>query len=57
MKREEIIAAIRAAAVNDRISCEKARGLSRKLGISMPEFGRICNDLKIKISACQLGCF
>jgi hypothetical protein len=57
MKREDIIAAVRAAAINNKITCEKARGLSRKLGISLPAFGRICNELKIKISACQLGCF
>lgn len=57
MNRKEIIAAIQAAAKNDRIPCEKARSMARKLGISKPEFGRICNELNIKISACGFGWF
>ena len=57
MTREKIIEAIRAGAVNNRLACEKAHELSAALCISLQEIGAICNDLNIKISACQLGCF
>ena len=57
MTRETLIEAIRAGAVNNRLSCAKAHDLSRELNVSLQEIGTICNELKIKISSCQLGCF
>lgn len=57
MARETVIEAIRAAAANGRLSCEKARELSGALGVSLKELGALCNELKIKITACGLGCF
>ncbi|HYA86925.1 MAG TPA: hypothetical protein VEI57_07680 [Nitrospirota bacterium] len=57
MTQEEIIEAIRAVTVNNRLSCEKAHELSATLRISLQEIGVLCNELKIKISSCQLGCF
>ncbi|HTG01005.1 MAG TPA: hypothetical protein VK654_10525 [Nitrospirota bacterium] len=57
MKNEKVIEAVRAAAVDNRISCSKARALAQKHGVSLAEMGRICNELKIKVSACELGCF
>jgi hypothetical protein len=57
MTREKIIEAIRSGAVDNRLSCEKAHELSVALRIPLREIGILCNQLKIKISACQLGCF
>jgi len=57
MTREQMIQSIRNAAVNGRLSCEKAHDLARDAGMSLGEVGALCNELKIKISACQLGCF
>ncbi len=57
MTREKLIEAIRAGAVNNRLSCAKAHDLSSELNVSLREIGEICNELKIKISSCQLGCF
>lgn len=57
MTRESLIEAIRAGVVDNRLSCEKAHNLSRELNVSLQEIGAICNELKIKISSCQLGCF
>ncbi len=57
MNREKIIEAVQAASLNSRLSCEKAHELSRTLNVTLREIGEICNNLKIKISACQLGCF
>ena len=57
MSQEKIIEAVRSAAMNSQLSCEKAHELSRTLKISLKEIGTICNQLHIKISSCQLGCF
>jgi hypothetical protein len=57
MDREMIIEAIQAAVKNNRLTCEKAHELSAKLSVSLHEIGALCNELKIKIASCQLGCF
>ena len=57
MDREKINEAILAASIQNRLSCEKAHDLSATLNISLKEIGEVCNDLKIKITVCQLGCF
>jgi hypothetical protein len=57
MTREKIIEAIRSGVVDNRLSCEKAHELSATLRIPLREIGVLCNELKIKISTCQLGCF
>jgi plasmid stability protein len=55
--REELTEAVRTAAENGRLSCEAAHALGRELGVSLREVGAVCNELKIRITACQLGCF
>jgi transcriptional regulator NrdR family protein len=57
MTREKIVEAIQSASENNRLSCEKAHELARDLNSSLQEIGALCNELKIKITACQLGCF
>jgi len=57
MTREEMIKAIRNAAVDNRLSCGKARTLAKELNVAARELGALCNELKIRISACELGCF
>jgi hypothetical protein len=57
MDQEKMTDAIRSAAQNNRLTCEKAHDLARELNVSLQEIGAVCNVLKIKISACQLGCF
>ena len=57
MNREAVIEAVRTAACDGRLSCSRAHELEKELGIPLSEIGRICNELKIKITACQLGCF
>lgn len=41
------------------IDCEQAFAISEKYGIPKIDIARYCNrhDPKIKIHACQLGCF
>ncbi len=57
MTKEKLIDAIRSGTVDNRLSCEKAHELSAALRIPLREIGVLCNELKIKISTCQLGCF
>jgi len=57
MTQDKIIEAIQSRTVGNRLSCEKAHELSALLGVSLQEIGVLCNELKIKISSCQLGCF
>ena len=57
MDQQSIIDVVRSAAVDNRLSCERAHDLARELNVSLREIGAVCNELKIKISACQLGCF
>jgi hypothetical protein len=57
MSQDKIVEAIRTASRENRLSCAAAHELARELNISLKEIGSICNELKIKITACQLGCF
>ncbi len=57
MTRDKIVEAVRNASVNSRLDCEKAHALAKDLNVSLREIGMLCNELKIKLAACQLGCF
>lgn len=52
-----LIDAMRDASPDNQISCTKARELSERFGVPLLEIGRLANELKIKIIACELGCF
>lgn len=52
-----LIEAVREASLDNQISCTKARELSERFGVPLLEIGRLANELKIKIIACELGCF
>ncbi len=57
MSREELKEKIRTAAPEGRISCAAAMRLAEELVISRRDMGKLLNELKIKITNCQLGCF
>ncbi len=57
MTEENIKTRIRAAAPEGRIPCAAAMRLATELGISRKEMGELLNELRIKITQCQLGCF
>jgi len=48
---------IREAAVDKKLSCPRAFQLSVELNLSLKEIGDYCNQEKIKVAHCQLGCF
>ncbi|AEB10239.1 hypothetical protein Desac_2418 [Desulfobacca acetoxidans DSM 11109] len=57
MSIEELKNRIRAAAPEDRIACAAAFELAKTLNISESRLGELLNELRIKITQCQLGCF
>lgn len=57
MSREELIAKIKAAAPEGKISCAAAMRLAEELVISRQQMGKLLNELGVKIKQCQLGCF
>ena len=57
MTREQLIESIRKAAVDNRLGCAEAYSLAQDTGVPLGEIGALCNELKIRISRCQLGCF
>jgi hypothetical protein len=57
MTQEEIKAKIRAGAKDGKMACAAAFKLAQDLGLSRKEMGELLNELHIKITQCQLGCF
>lgn len=56
-KKEKIAEALRERAKGGKITCSEARKIAEELGVSPREVGSMCDELKIKIWACELGCF
>ncbi len=54
---ENVIEAVRKAAVNGKISCAAAHKIAAELKVSPRVVGEAADKLNIKIKACQLGCF
>jgi hypothetical protein len=54
---EEVKKKLLEAAPNGKIPCVMAFKIARECNCAIAEVGRLCNDLKIKIINCQLGCF
>ena len=57
MKQEEIIAKLKESAKDGKIPCAMAFKIAKECSVSTKEIGNLLNQLKIKISSCQLGCF
>jgi len=53
----EVLEAVKRAAKDGQISCTVARKLAEELEAPPRVVGEACNALKIKIRACELGCF
>lgn len=54
---QRLIDAVKAAAVDGRISCEKAHELAGESDVPLALVGRALDLLGVKITRCQLGCF
>ena len=57
MDREVLAAMIRENLQDGKLYCAKACRLAAEHGIKLWQIGQICEEEKIKITCCQLGCF
>jgi hypothetical protein len=57
MDRKRLEEAIKKKAKDERLPCAVCFKIAEDFGISKREMGKILNEMKIKISQCQLGCF
>jgi hypothetical protein len=57
MDRKTLEEAIKKKAKDGRLPCAVCFKIAEDFGISKGEMGKILNEMKIKISQCQLGCF
>ena len=54
---KEVLDKVKEAAKDGRLTCPEARRIADEAGVAPKEVGQACNELKIKISGCALGCF
>jgi len=54
---DQLRQAVRQAASDGRASCKSLLAIAERLGVPPRRVGQACNELKIKIAGCQLGCF
>ncbi len=61
MKRKKIEEALAAKVIEKEgkkfIPCPAALKIAETLNVPAAEIGKICNEMKIKIMSCRLGCF
>jgi hypothetical protein len=61
MTDREILAIIRTktyeADGRTKLTCASAHELAKEHKIGLAEIGKACNDARIKIASCELGCF
>lgn len=57
MESENIKKLIMDASPDGRIPCAAAFQVAREAGVPVKVIGQIINELGIKITRCQLGCF
>ncbi len=57
MKEEEITAKLKEAAKDGKIPCTLAFKIAKDSNMTTQQMGALLNQLKIKITSCQLGCF
>lgn len=48
---------IRESLVNGKLPCPVAFKIAKEMKVTPKEIGEVCNQLKIKVNSCQLGCF
>lgn len=53
----KLVQALKEAAKEGKISCTAARQIAEELRVPVRQVGEAANELKIKIKACELGCF
>ncbi|MCL5960846.1 MAG: hypothetical protein M1358_16355 [Chloroflexi bacterium] len=54
---DKLVEIIRRSLVDGKLPCGVAFRIAEELDVSVRKVGKAANDMKIKISHCQLGCF
>jgi hypothetical protein len=57
MERKKLEEVIKEKAKDGKIPCAVCFKISDDLGVPKKEITKVLNEMKIKISQCQLGCF
>lgn len=57
MDRDKLEKVILEKAKAGKLPCAACFKIAEEFGISNKEMGKILNEMKVKISQCQLGCF
>jgi hypothetical protein len=57
LKEDEIVAKLKEAAREGKITCALAQKIATENKVPMKKVGELLNQMKIKITQCQLGCF
>lgn len=55
--KEKIQEEIKKRAKDNRLPCAVARKIALDLSVSYKEVGKAANELRVKITNCELGCF
>lgn len=55
--KEKIKEEIKKRAKNNRLPCPVARKIAQELAVPYKEVGNAADELKVKITGCELGCF
>jgi len=57
MEKETLFQEIQKRSQDGKIACRQCFEIARLCDVSLKLIGELCNEKKIKIFACQLGCF
>jgi hypothetical protein len=57
MDRKKLEETIKGKEKEGKLPCAMCFKIAEDFGISKREMGKVLNEIKIKISQCQLGCF
>jgi len=55
--KDRVIKEIKKKAINGKLPCLVARTIAEELGVSYKTVGKAADELNVKITNCQLGCF
>ncbi|WP_072915348.1 hypothetical protein [Desulforamulus aeronauticus] len=56
-QKEKLVIAVKELAREGKLSCTAARKIAAECNVPPKAVGEVCDELKIKIKACELGCF
>ena len=56
-KKEKLTEHVLEVAVEKRLSCKRIFEIAAEFDCLPAEIGKICNEHRIKIFGCQIGCF